>query len=436
MTRRIKGTGYIVQQGKAGMYFGILREGKKVHRIPLSTNEREANRLWKQWLVDHTTKTHGISKKVEKHPLEGSWDIVENKLRLTGISEECVYLTKLNYNLVKKEMEKKGKKYWEQLEMEDVGEVLQPRKLSKGKNLSSGSKNRILSTVKKILRCLNVSLEPLEYFKRFHGEEKHHVPLTNEEISRIRQAALEEDEELLGIIDVALNTGMRLKDCVFLKVDSFRFGKLFVTPFKTRHSAGTEVEVPCNAGLLEVFKRAKPANGYFFPHLVYLYNSSRHKLQRRINKIWVKAGVGQMNGTSQLKGFHAIRTTVATRLSEQGLPNGAIASIVGHTNISMTQTYISPSDEIKLNAMNKLDYSKDVPQSSTNVIEEPKQELPLNSVDHGGNSQNNQTREQKIQELKQLEAVLKRYAEVRKELGLPPMEGLEWSWDVVNPPPK
>ncbi len=56
----------------------------------------------------------------------------------------------------------------------------------------------------------------------------------------------------------------------------------------------------------------------------------------------------------QIKKFHSLRRTFATKLFEEGVELLTVSKLLGHTNLETTKIYTNVSEEQKESAINKL----------------------------------------------------------------------------------
>ena len=356
MTRRAKGKGYIKKQGKEGFYFGFLRIGKKVHRIKLSTNEREARKLWDAWLAENAADDSFST----DCPLDSVWAKTKEELEARRTSEVGIARTRKAWDLLRAVLEERGVKDLSELTAEDVSNYV--RRVKGGDETKNKAVVHLRKIVSACLPDIPPAKNPLRGFKTVHGETAHRQPLTNEEIAAIRKAAQDSGKnDIDAIVVLSLLTGLRAKDCAFIKVSQYRDGALWVTPFKTRHSVGTEVAIPVAPMLAEVLSRAKPKDGYFFPRLVAKYRTSQASFASEIRKVWEKAAKtcpellatekGAGGRRVSVKGFHALRATFASRGAESNVEMGLMQGMMGHIGPSQTQAYMHPGLSAKAKAV-------------------------------------------------------------------------------------
>jgi site-specific recombinase XerD len=89
--------------------------------------------------------------------------------------------------------------------------------------------------------------------------------------------------------------------------------------------------------------------------------------------------------TAKLRHFevYSIRHTFLTRLGESGCDVSTLARVAGHSNISISQRYVHPSEDAVLNALSRLT-GHNSGHSAENVIPVGSGELLLNTADREG----------------------------------------------------
>lgn len=432
MARRAKGKGYLKKEGKEGFWYGYLRNGKKVIRIKLSQNEREARRMWDEWLAENASK-----KPVVGNPLDSVWAKVKEELDAQGQSESRIKNCKKTWTELRAILEERGAKDLSEVTVSDITKFF---KTTKG---GDATRNNKLVFLRKILNAclpdLPRSENPLRHFKTIHGEQAHRQPLSNEEIAAVRKAAIDAGrEDIDGIIVLSLRTGLRAKDCALLKTSQYRNGCIVVNPHKTRHSSGADVEIPVGPELAEVLLKAKPKNGYFFPNLASTYNRSQSSFATELRHIWDKAkkNCPSLVATEKaaggrmvsVKGFHALRATFGSRLAEENVGNGTIQSMMGHIGPAQTQAYLHPGLDAKTTAIAALEAS-------------------YKREEEGGDARFDQIKGFFSEAARKALEALKRKMEEEKagaerteareivESVLPDIRVFDWNWDAIPPPP-
>ena len=165
--------------------------------------------------------------------------------------------------------------------------------------------------------------------------------LDREEIDRLIRNSC---DHLKGIIILALNTGMRKGEILYLRWNDVDFDKLFI--FIKTSKSGVARKVPMNAMVVESLKKIKRESDYVF---------CNPKTKERIKdvKTAFKAACRRA-GINDLR-FHDLRHTAATYMVTGGVDLVTVAEILGHADIKMTMRYAHPTPENKRKAVNVLD---------------------------------------------------------------------------------
>lgn len=220
--------------------------------------------------------------------------------------------------------------------------------------LQISSVNSCLRALRRVLR-LAVEWDVLEAspkVKFLAGEHRRERVITSKEEVLYLAAAL----PLLHDVSVVLfDTGMRPEECHCLRWENIswencRNGALLITKGKTKSARRVLPLSPrVRIVLAKRWKAAgEPAEGWVWPaetkdgHI----NHDSLKLQHR-----------KALKVAKLRPFevYSIRHTFLTRLGESGCDVWTLARIAGHSNISISQRYVHPSEDAVLNALSRLD---------------------------------------------------------------------------------
>ncbi len=121
-----------------------------------------------------------------------------------------------------------------------------------------------------------------------------------------------------------------------------------------KQSGGTAAdshEVPVSRALhLELARYKPPKYGYLFPSP---QNLERHISVSNCDK-WFRRGLRKAGLDRRGFSLHSPRRTLATKLSEEGVPLSTIRSITGHQSLSSLQRYIDVDDRSKKAAVELL----------------------------------------------------------------------------------
>ena len=157
-------------------------------------------------------------------------------------------------------------------------------------------------------------------------------------------------EYLILIIQVALNTGMRLGEILGLKWSDVerKDGEVVLGGFVRigSESKGHRARhVPVNADVKEVLEVLKPleTEGGFVP---YVFVNPRTEKPYKVTS--VSLAFGAAAGRARVEGvsFHTLRHTAVSRMVAAGIPDRIIMKTVGHTTPNMVTRYahLAPSD--------------------------------------------------------------------------------------------
>jgi integrase len=248
--------------------------------------------------------------------------------------------------------------------------------------LPISSVNSCLRALRRVLR-LAVEwgvLEASPKVKFLSGERRRERVITSKEEALYLATAL----PLLHDVSLMLfDTGMRPEECHCLRWDNInwdsgRNGVLLITEGKTKAARRVLPLSPRVHTLLENrWKFAgQPGEGWVWPadtkdgHINHDSLKLQHKKALKLAK--VRPFV-----------VYSIRHTFLTRLGESGCDAWTLARIAGHSNISISQRYVHPSEEAVLNALSRLSgYNSG--HSAENVIPEGSAELLLNATSREG----------------------------------------------------
>jgi integrase len=170
--------------------------------------------------------------------------------------------------------------------------------------------------------------------------------LSDEEEARLLETVRtgHKAKHLEGIIEMALNTGMRKGEILNLKWENVDFKNRVITVEGTK--TGEIRRIPMNNKLTEVLESAKKESKgeYVF--------SENGKPYGDVKTGWwtalEKAGIENFR-------FHDLRHTFGSRLGMLGMDMKAIADLMGHKTIQMTMRYSHPTSEYKRKAVELLD---------------------------------------------------------------------------------
>jgi len=219
--------------------------------------------------------------------------------------------------------------------------------------LQISSINSCLRALRRVLR-LAVEwgvLEASPKVKFLSGEHRRERVITSKEEALYLAAAL----PLLHDVSLMLfDTGMRPEECHCLRWDNInwdggRNGALLITEGKTKAARRVLPLSPRVRTMLKNrWRRAgEQSEGWVWPaetkhgHINHDSLKLQHKKALRVAKV-------------RPFEVYSIRHTFLTRLGESGCDAWTLARIAGHSNISISQRYVHPSEDAILNALSRL----------------------------------------------------------------------------------
>ena len=248
--------------------------------------------------------------------------------------------------------------------------------------LQISSVNSCLRALRRVLR-LAVEwgvLEASPKVKFLSGEHRRERVITPKEETLYLAAAL----PLLHDVSLVLfDTGMRPEECHCLRWDNInwdrgRNGLLLITEGKTKAARRALPLSPRVRLVLENrWKLAEqPSEGWVWP---------AQTKDEHINHDSLKLQHRKALKAAKLRPFevYSIRHTFLTRLGESGCDVWTLARVAGHSDISISQRYVHPSEDAVLNALSRLT-GHNSGHTAEHVIPGGSGELLLNTTNHDG----------------------------------------------------
>ena len=262
---------------------------------------------------------------------------LESELRLRGFSDKTVK----SYMFHNKKFLDFMKKTPEEVEESDVKEYL--AHLMVDKNHKAASVNLVLCT----LRFFYEKILEKDILKKIDSpklEKKIPVVLSKEEIRRMLEVAKKKRKQRI-LLELMYSSGLRVSEAVNMKVDELdlneKIGKVSAGKGKKDRLIILSKEL---VNHLEVYLRRRarkfPDNEYLFPSNVRRDSHiTVRQAQKIINKIAFRAGIRKRVFC------HALRSSFATHLLENGTDIRIIQELLGHSNLATTQRYTKVSTE-------------------------------------------------------------------------------------------
>ena len=224
---------------------------------------------------------------------------------------------------------------------------------------SANTYNKYVTLFKRVWDILaetaRLTLNPWAKIQHKVEEQATRRELTTDELRRVIESVSGEGE-MRVLFAVGIYTGLRLGDCALLDwghVDLIR-RKISLIPRKTkRHAKGKPVKIKIHRMLAPILEEI-PSNmrrGYVLPGIAATYLKDDSILSRRITAIFRGCGIetshkadGDTRATVDV-GFHSLRHTFVSLCANEGVPLAIVQAMVGHSNPSMTEHYLHPSDK-------------------------------------------------------------------------------------------
>lgn len=222
-----------------------------------------------------------------------------------------------------------------------------------GQGLQVSTINSILRALRRVLRLAvewgEISSSPrIKFLAGEHHRERVITP--EEEHKYLAKAA----PLLHDVATVLLDTGMRPEECHRMdwenvNWDAGRHGTIMVTGGKTKAARRLLPMTPRVRLVLELRweSAGKPLEGWVWPA-----NTRSGHMEHDTLRVQHAKALKE----SKVRPFviYSFRHTFLTRLGESGCDVWTLARIAGHSNISISQRYVHPSEDAVLSAMSRL----------------------------------------------------------------------------------
>jgi integrase len=202
-----------------------------------------------------------------------------------------------------------------------------------------------------LCRIFNLAVEngytnqnPTTKVRRLRDEERRARYLTREEELPLRATLSEKYPHLLPLLDLALNTGMRLREMILLRASEVDFAKGAINLPAERTKEKRRKVLPLNPAALEVLRAlAAEADG----DRLFGRGYEASYVERQWKAACQEAGVTDLH-------IHDLRHTFATRLAEAGITETTIMGLLGHSSLRMTTRYTHATPEAMALAVGSL----------------------------------------------------------------------------------
>lgn len=211
--------------------------------------------------------------------------------------------------------------------------------LKEKKNLSASTINRYISCLSKAYNlgidsgylesnpCSKVKLlkEPKEKIKFY----------TKEEEELLFQGLKQYRPDFIPFVVCAFNTGLRVSNIQYLKWEQVDLKNRIIQIQPQDNKGSKLIRLYISDTLYKTLKSLTREGEYVFinPETKGVYLTPN----RILKKICEKVGIKHI-------GFHGIRHTVGTRLTQQGTPINVVQAVLAHTDIRTTMKYVHLQD--------------------------------------------------------------------------------------------
>jgi integrase len=220
--------------------------------------------------------------------------------------------------------------------------------LYKQKRLAESVKQNTVARELQVIRNLfNHAAKRNKFFGKNPVSESG-IQYTNDKKERV--LTIEEEKRLLEVspihlkhvIQIALNTGMRRGEILGLQWDWIDFEENYIYLPQTHTKSQKSRKIPINEIVRRILLERKLLSGgsqFVFP--------SEESKTGHLN--WLKRSFTTACKNAKIEDlrFHDLRHTAATRLVESGIPLHAVAKLLGHSTVRVTERYSHPEESVK-----------------------------------------------------------------------------------------
>lgn len=208
-------------------------------------------------------------------------------------------------------------------------------------------------------------------FDEIPPKKKHNVhrePFTTDELESIIAHC---DDILRPVFITGMCTAMRRGDCCLLKWESVDLDNDFITVETSK--TGEYAEIPMFPLLRKEIEKQPRKGTYVFPEAAEMYLQNPHGISWRLKQALKAAKikskkVSQNTKSSNIKGFHSLRTTWITMALTAGVPMELVRRVTGHSTVNIVlKHYFRPGREDFRNALETA-----LPQSMTGRTDKKK----------------------------------------------------------------
>lgn len=328
-------------------WFSITHQGKRIQETLKTDNKKLAEKLYAKVLTDIVEGRYFEKAEAKKHTFN---DMMEKFMREHAVKREIS--TQVRYEVSLKNLNRHFNNFTlADVTPKTISAYMQSRK---EKGAAIATVNREFAMLSK---AFNLAMKQWEWCSdnpcsRIQKEpENNRIDrwLTPEEEQRLLNGSKGYlNGQLLEVVILALNTGMRQGEILNLKWQDIDLFRKIVAVKKTKNK--DPKVIPLNQSAHEVLlKKSKVVNisGYVFA-TQHSTKIMRSNLQREFYNALKKANIVNFR-------FHDLRHTFATRLVQCGVDLYSVAKLLGHRDITTTQRYAHHYPESLRPSVNILD---------------------------------------------------------------------------------
>jgi site-specific recombinase XerD len=210
-------------------------------------------------------------------------------------------------------------------------------------------------------KIISKDLYPFEEYKISKLKtESRKIALSLEEYKKIKNVDLSNNPELIEAYNYFMfsiyTRGMNFKDMMTLKWSDIQNNRIFYVRSKTKGKLNFEI-IPPVQEILDFYKSQNRTTDYVFPILLkddltpIQIANRHHKVLRRYNSKLKK--IAQLVGINKMPTSYVARHSFATILKMSGTPIEKISEMMGHTDVSITITYLKEFSNEDLDMENR-----------------------------------------------------------------------------------
>ena len=247
------------------------------------------------------------------------------------------------------------------------------------RGITSSTYNKHLQALKLIFKTLLKEESPFVELKAKPLEQESRKPFTIDQINKIFDALNKEEyymlykNEMRILLLFGLCFGLRLHDASCFKWEYIKGDVVEFKPLKTQRKMKSAVILPIPLVLQEELNNAKAwrINEYVLPNVAKRYNSNATGISQDIVALLEHCNISTkeesyrgeiyINSQGETKkrktgrySFHSFRHTFCSIATNNGNDLNVVRSIVGHSNVAMTEHYTHYDMTVKKNVIDSV----------------------------------------------------------------------------------